>query len=430
MTIQPQPDTHRAGRWLTVARVAWLVVMAAAIVNMILDVPYAYTAIVTLSDYGRPVGWSGEVMQASLAGLGLTPSGIAIWQIVIAGMMSVAYGAVAILIMWRRPNDRMALFVGFFFAAMGGVPLVGVSYIPIIQPNPDTYFLRAGLGWLAWTSLLAFSFFFPNGRFVPRRLWPVVVGWAGQALLWSFFADTPLSPLKWPGGLLAFTMSIGLGAAVVAQVYRYRFASTPLERQQLKWMMFITGVNILGILIPLLVLESILQPLRAPGPNALGFILLFDSLFYLALISLPVALAFILLRYRLWDIDLLIRRTLQYSIISSLLALTYFGLVIVLQRLFAAVTGQQSAVAIVLSTLAIAALFNPVRRRVQDAIDRRFYRKKYDAAKVIADFAATCRDETDLDKLTARLVEVVDETMQPETVSLWLKKETGKHGNK
>ena len=123
----------------------------------------------------------------------------------------------------------------------------------------------------------------------------------------------------------------------------------------------------------------------------------------------------------MFDIDILIRRTLQYSVISGLLALVYFGLVVVLQNLFTAVSGQQSAVAIVLSTLGIAALFNPVRRRVQDFIDRRFYRKKYDAAKVIAEFAGACRDETDLDKLTARLVEVVDETMQPESVSLWLK---------
>jgi hypothetical protein len=136
---------------------------------------------------------------------------------------------------------------------------------------------------------------------------------------------------------------------------------------------------------------------------------------------IPIALAISILRYRLWDIDILIRKTLVYSVLTGLLALTYFGSVVILQGLFTAVTGQQSAVVVVLSTLAIAALFNPLRNRVQDFIDRRFYRKKYDAAKVIAEFAATCRDETDLDKLTARLVEVVDETMQPESVGLWLK---------
>jgi len=129
-----------------------------------------------------------------------------------------------------------------------------------------------------------------------------------------------------------------------------------------------------------------------------------------------------IMRYRLWDIDLVIRRTLQYSLLSGLLALAYFGSVVVLQRIFTALTGQgQNQLVAVVSTLAIAVLSAPLRRRVQDVIDRRFYRKKYDAAKTLAAFAATCRDETDLDKLAESLTNVVQETMQPESVSLWLK---------
>jgi hypothetical protein len=135
----------------------------------------------------------------------------------------------------------------------------------------------------------------------------------------------------------------------------------------------------------------------------------------------PLFLTLAILRSRLWDIDIIIRKTATYSVLTGLLALVYFGSVLVLQAVFSTLGGQRSEGVIVISTLAIAALFLPLRRRIQDAIDRRFYRRKYDAQKVLAQFAATARDETDLEKLTARLIEVVNATMQPAHVSLWLK---------
>jgi hypothetical protein len=190
------------------------------------------------------------------------------------------------------------------------------------------------------------------------------------------------------------------------------------KRQQTKWV-------VLGIIVTIcyfLVLNIIgtLNPATTQA-RSLGF--LFPEVsYFLALMIVPLAIAFSILRYRLWDIDLLINRTLVYSSLTAILAMLYFGCVVLLQHLVNGVTGQvgQSPLIIVASTLAIAALFQPLRRRIQRIIDRRFYRRKYDAARTLADFSATLRNEVDVNQLREHLLEVVQETMQPTHVSLWL----------
>ena len=179
------------------------------------------------------------------------------------------------------------------------------------------------------------------------------------------------------------------------------------------------ALTILGI-IPSTVFTPILLS-SGSAPAQVLWVELFTLLAWLGIVALPLSVGIAILRYRLWDIDIIIRKTLLYSILTGLLAMTYFGSVVILQSVFAAAGGQRSELVIVASTLVIAALFFPLRRRVQNTIDRRFYRHKYDAARTLASFSATVRDETDLDKLMADLVTVVNETMQPKEVSVWLR---------
>jgi hypothetical protein len=190
----------------------------------------------------------------------------------------------------------------------------------------------------------------------------------------------------------------------------YRSSQSPSDRRKVRWLVFAFilcgGVGLVLWFIPGVVLG---QPLI--DANALG----------LSVLPFPVILAIAVLRYQLFDIDIIIRRTLIYGALTAILALVYFGSVAALQVLFRTITGQSAEIAIILSTLGIAALFAPMRRRIQELIDRRFYRRKYDAQQVLAAFGATVRDEVDLNRLTDELLGVVDETMQPTQVSLWLK---------
>ncbi len=276
---------------------------------------------------------------------------------------------------------------------------------------------------LGFPSLIVFFFLFPTGRFVPRWTRWVAVGSAALFVLGAFFPGTLLNFSNWPSLLFLLVPLVVFGSLVYSQLYRYRRVSTPVERQQTKWIVFGATVALLGFLLLGVLLSAFLR-LFMPLPS-LGLLptLIVVTSIYLLLLLIPLSFAVAILRYRLWEIDVIINRTLVYGTLTVILTGVYVGLVIGLGSLVRLFTGQvaQSPVVIVASTLAIAALFQPLRHRLQAIIDRRFYRRKYDAAKIIQAFSATLRNELDLTQLSEQLVAVVQETMEPSHVSLWLR---------
>jgi hypothetical protein len=216
----------------------------------------------------------------------------------------------------------------------------------------------------------------------------------------------------------ALLLTIGI-FGVVARLSAFRSSSGP-ERQQLKWFILAIGIVLVTVIGNVATTSTFEE--EDVAYHVLAFFVPM-----IAVLAIPVAMGIAILKYRLYDIDVIINRALVYGLLTVSLALVYFGGVTGLQRLLVPVVGQDGQLAIVASTLAIAALFNPLRRRIQRFIDRSFYRSKYDARKTLEAFGVKLRDETDLEQLNAELIGVVRETMQPEHVSLWLRRpeETG-----
>jgi hypothetical protein len=284
---------------------------------------------------------------------------------------------------------------------------------------------------------------FPDGK-LPSRRWRPLAWFSGVVIvLLSVTEGLAPGPLENQGGvrnpfgleafpwlqdaayILLPLLPLCIFASAVSMVLRYRRSSGEV-RQQIKWIAFVASfaglVYLCALVSPFIFLPEMLGDAKLPPPP-LWFELLSDVA-VLGFAGVPVAIGFAVLKYRLYDIDLLINRALVYGSLTVLLAATYFGGVVGLQYVFRDITGQGSTLAVVASTLVIAALFNPLRRRIQSFIDRRFYRSKHDAAKTLAAFSARLRDQTDLDALSDDVVGVARETMQPEHVSLWLRPET------
>jgi hypothetical protein len=355
-----------------------------------------------------------------------------------------AFPIVGALIASKRPTNAIGwicLVAGLFWMLIflwGSIPS-SVS-APVMIDALTEWLWVPPVGLLGIYLILLF----PDGK-LPSRKWRPLAWFSGAVMVLASVALT-LSPgplpdhpgVRNPLGLEGYPMlaqvlpgviallPICILASAVSLIWRYRHSGGEV-RQQIKWVVF--AASFVGVMYLSAVVIGFFTPDASLGSgdvSLLGDILL-DAVL-LSYAGVPIAVGFAVLKYRLYDIDVVINRTLVYGSLTATLAALYFGGIVVLQRVFVTLTGQQSTLAVVASTLFIAALFNPLRRRIQSFIDRRFYRKKYDAARTLEAFSVKLREETDLEALNDDLVGVVRETMQPAHVSLWLRPKASPKG--
>ena len=357
-------------------------------------------------------------VRAELAVLGLSPGRYAFSQVALDTIFVVVFATIGGLIFLRKPGDPVALLVALMLVTWGpGNDIMVLTPGALLPPEPLTWWHWPFvlIEYVAFMSWMLFFYLFPSGRFVPRGARWLAVGWIVFAGLWNFFGATPLAPLNWPKPLFAVAIAVLWGSFPVCQVYRYRRASDAVQRQQTKWVVFGVAVAVVGFLLTLVAIgpPPVDLPQEQVGRGLVSMVLM--DLFVLAI---PVSIGVAVLKYRLFDIDRLINRTLVYGLLTAILGLGYIGAVLMLSQ----VLGQdRSNLAVAGATLAVAALFQPARRRIQTAVDRRFNRRRYGAAKTIEAFSTRLRDQVDLDTLATELLAVVDQTMEPTRISLWLR---------
>lgn len=393
----------------TVLRGAWIVLATIALAIMLLAIPGILVR--------TPLGNLGSHLVFESTPLALTLLHL---SSVLLGFSAVLSLALAALLFAKKWDEPMGIFLSFFLLAHGILFAGPIEMLEPIWPNAAWVNSFVLLPLLYMPASVALVGLFPDGRFVPR--------WS-RWLVISFLLFIPFVFLMEPGdlplgfGSLPITiyavvglLTIGVfGALAYAQIYRYRTVSSELQRQQTKWVLF-------GIIMWLLIQGVSGGPwmvaLSLPAGTVIPiWIQAASPLFALSAAFLPVTLTIAIMRYRLYEIDILINRTIVYAILSLSLALFYFFSVALLQT----VLPGESPVAIVISTLAIAALFAPLRRRIQKSIDGRFYRRRIDAELTLSTFGATVRDQVDVEALSEALLATVEKSIQPKHISLWLR---------
>jgi hypothetical protein len=357
--------TRLRGRGLTIARAIWGALIALYVTLFILGIPASFARALSLSPAAR----------AGLEQHGLSPILPALYWIAIDSLTVLAFGAIAVFIVWRRSDDWMVMLTS--------LTLLGTAIlytVPAYEANAPVPLIAVALA-LGEIFQVSFVYLFPNGRFVARWLGFLLVPmFVWRPAIWALvYLPNYLASVRTGDNYgtvrqdpLDTALMVGLFAAgILAQVYRYRRLANPTQRQQMKWLL----MGVVGAILvtsAYVITVNALGLLERSGYEALLERLAGRTLRQIALSLLPLTLAFSILRYRLWDIDVIIRRTLVYVPLTAILAGLFAGSITLSQKLFVSLTGQQSDAATVLTTLVVVATFTPIKDRLQSLVDRRF----------------------------------------------------------
>jgi hypothetical protein len=411
------PEIKLTGRWLITGR---FLAISVAIASLILFT----VALPTRAEWLRGFAENAELLLTDLSWLDNTAAN---WVIRLfpqfALMTEVAvvllYFLSAILLYSLRSDDWLALIT------VAGLSAFALHITPTLHTwmgdIPDRILVGSLAKGIGLGLAFLFLYLFPGGYYAPKIIRVFFLLWVLWVIFWVMNPDSLFSfrdpyTISVPGFVL---LMLWWCTGIFSQIYRYYRVSGPEERQQTKLITFGATIVVIGysLYVPL---RELMKWSSIPELAQVIFYMVAVYVFLLMVAAIPVTITFSIMKYRLWDIDLVIRKTLIYGALTLLIALFYLTSVILLQIIFTIFTGQQSTIAVAISTLLSAALFNPLRLRLHKGIDRRFFRSKYDAQQTLETFAAFARNEADLERLKAELVRVTQETLQPEGVGLWL----------
>jgi hypothetical protein len=354
-----------------------------------------------------------------LAALGLSVAFYAWYTLILTILFTLFYWLLGLVIFWRRADEPMAFYTSLTLVLFG---TFAADLTTAADPDPILALVGLFAVIASWVAIANLLYIFPDGRFVPRWtlllsiIWLPLVTMPVMAVLYFPSLLPYVDPSQWPPIIQVLLPIVLLGGGVYAQVYRYRHISSLTQRHQTKWVVFglVVGTTMLILLndVPYTLTPQLME-------NGTLTRLLSFSLSAVAVMLMGATIAIAILRYRLWDIDVVIRRTLIYTILSTVLALVYFGSVLVFESVRPTFWGEHSQIETILATLLLTALVAPLRRAIQNEIDRRLYRRKYKAEQVVAALSARLQREVELERLRNALLHAVAETWQPAHVSFW-----------